>query len=79
MIVVLVIIVLLLVAFFAFYMLKLQTIRNYQKYPPTTDCKAILDMFGHDLAKGGDFAKYAEIDGPLTDDRRGTGLYQCYC
>ena len=31
--------VLLLGAFTAFYLMKIYTIENYKKYPPTTDCK----------------------------------------
>jgi uncharacterized protein YneF (UPF0154 family) len=37
--------VLLIGAFFAFYIMKIQTIANYKKYPPTTDCKSIVQMF----------------------------------
>ena len=37
--------VLLLGAFASFYLLKRQTITNYQKYPPTTDCETIVNMF----------------------------------
>ena len=37
--------VLLLGAFASFYLLKRQTITNYQKYPPTTDCETIENMF----------------------------------
>jgi len=37
--------VLLLGAFVSFYLLKSQTITNYQKYPPTTDCNTTVNMF----------------------------------
>lgn len=37
-------------AFIVFYILKQQTINNYKKYPPTTDCQAILDMFDSNFA-----------------------------
>ena len=37
--------VLLLGAFLSFYLLKTQTISNYRKYPPTTDCDTIVKMF----------------------------------
>lgn len=48
-IVVLVVIALLLGAFVGFYILKRQTVDNYLKYPPTTDCDAILKMFAKDF------------------------------
>lgn len=48
-IVVAIIIILLLGAFLAFYFLKRTTITNYRKYPPTTDCKSIIKMFGSDF------------------------------
>lgn len=35
-------------------------------------------MFDGDL-KNPDFKKFAEIDGSLTMNKKGTGLYQCYC
>lgn len=35
-------------------------------------------MFGGDL-ENVDFKKFAEIDSSLTMNKRGTGLYQCYC
>jgi len=41
--------VLLLGAFASFYLLKSQTIINYQKYPPTTDCDSIVKMFNGDF------------------------------
>lgn len=37
----------LLVAFGIFFFLKLQTIANYAKYPPNTDCASIQSMFNH--------------------------------
>jgi hypothetical protein len=45
-IVVTIIIILLLAAFFAFFILKQQAIANQKKYPTSTDCDSIADMFG---------------------------------
>jgi hypothetical protein len=53
-------------AFFAFYFLKIQTISNYKKYPPTTDCKSIAQMFNNDFKIKGDFYNYAVIDKEYT-------------
>jgi hypothetical protein len=40
-----VIVFLLFLAFMAFYTLKQQTIANYKKYPPTTDCTGLYKDF----------------------------------
>jgi hypothetical protein len=77
-IVVLLIIVLLLAAFTAFYVLKRQAIDNYLKYPPTTDCKSIIDMFGGDF-NDPKFQDLAKRDKDNTLSFKGTGIYQCFC
>eukprot|EP00347_Sterkiella_histriomuscorum_P002409 403368266 len=77
-IVVAIIIILLIAAFIAFYVLKLQTIRNYQKYPPATDCNSISEIFGGNYDNA-NFIKYAEQDNSLTQNKKGTGIYFCFC
>jgi hypothetical protein len=84
-----IIVFLLFLAFMAFFELKKQTIANYQKYPPTTNCDDLDNIFG--LTKDGvstgkkvendvNFIKNAEADKKLISNfGTGTGVYQCYC
>ena len=74
-----IIIILLLGAFFTFYILKRQTIANYRKYPPTTDCDGVLKMFGDDPYKNPLFLTVAGADKDATLNEQGTGIYQCFC
>jgi hypothetical protein len=70
--------VLLLGAFVSFYLLKIQTITNYSKYPPTTDCESIVKMFKGNYTDD-TFKVYANIDKKFTENEKGSGIYQCYC
>ena len=70
--------VLLLGAFASFYLLKSQTISNYRKYPPTTDCDSIVNLFEGNFDDS-TFIKYAQTDQANTESEKGTGLYQCFC
>jgi len=73
-IVISIIIILLLGAFFVFYILKRQTIDNYNKYPPTTDCNSIIKMFNGNLTSD-DFKTAATFDKESTLNKYGTGVY----
>lgn len=70
--------VLLIGAFISFCILKIQTISNYRKYPPTTDCDTIVNMYNGNFDDP-NFIKYAAIDKTNTEDEKGAGIYQCYC
>ena len=62
------------VAFGVFYVLKQYTIINYKKYPPTTNCASILNMFGNDFTDK-TFIEYANNDKKNTMNNKGTGIY----
>jgi uncharacterized protein YneF (UPF0154 family) len=51
----------LLLAFGAFFFLKRATIKNYQKYPPTTDCTSLVNMFDNNFDDTM-FKHYATLD-----------------
>jgi hypothetical protein len=55
-------------------MLKRQTIKNYQKYPPTTDCDTIVKMFNNNFSDQ-TFKDYAKIDKKYTEIVNGTGIF----
>ncbi|CDW90155.1 UNKNOWN [Stylonychia lemnae] len=60
---------------FIFFLLKKATIDNQQKYPPSKDCDQIRTLF-KDINV---LAQVAATDKDPTLDKRGTGVYQCYC
>ncbi len=66
------------IAFGIFYILKSFTISNNEKYPPSTDCASIIDMFGSDFDDT-DFREFAGADKNPTMDGKGTGIYYCFC
>ena len=74
-IVVSIIFLLLLAAFTVFFVLKQQTILNYKKYPPTTDCKSISQMFKNDLGPSSNYSIVASFDKENTMNQQGTGIY----
>eukprot|EP00117_Sycon_ciliatum_P041124 scpid37102/ scgid30137/ len=68
----------------AFYTLKQQTVANYNKYPPSTDCNDLYKIFkvnaGAKVATQDDFRDNANNDKKLIlQYGTGTGVYQCYC
>lgn len=58
----------------SFYLLKRQTISNYQKYPPTTDCDSILKMFQGDFSDP-IFKSFAQFDLKNTENEKGVGIF----
>ena len=85
-----IIVFLLFLAFMAFYTLKQQTVANYKKYPPTTNCNSLYTDFSVAGTPGVItpipvstniiFAKTAYSDKILIKNYgTGTGVYQCYC
>lgn len=79
-----IIVFLLFLAFMAFYTLKQQTIANYNKYPPSTNCSDLYSIFGVD--KGNKVADNTNFMDNANNDKdlilkfgTGTGVYQCYC
>lgn len=70
---------LLIAAFIAFFYLKKQTIINYKKYPPSTDCKSIAQMFNNDYHDPIFISVADQFDKENTMNNMGTGIYQCFC
>jgi hypothetical protein len=58
----------------SFYLLKRQTISNYQKYPPTTDCDSILKMFKGNFSDP-IFKSFAQSDLKNTENEKGVGIF----
>lgn len=79
-----IVVILLFLAFLAFFALKKQTIANYNKYPPSTNCDDLYSIFKvtpqHGVKDNEKFAKAALSDKELIKNYgTGTGVYQCYC
>ena len=70
--------IILVIAFGMFYILKIQTIANYKKYPSSTDCSSIQAMYNNDY-RDSVFMYYANLDKNETMKGEGTGMFQCYC
>ncbi len=68
----------LVMALVIFYLLKKTVIENQKKYPPTTDCVQLDDMFASNVSDPS-FIGVAFMDKDSTLDYNGTGLYYCYC
>jgi hypothetical protein len=67
--------------FLFFTWMKSKAIKNMFRYPSTTNCDSVDTIFTNsegviDLAY---YKEYAGVDSSLTQERQGTGIYQCYC
>ena len=69
----------------AFFELKKQTIANYNKYPPSTNCDDLYNNFDvtvgkTDVEKLPNFVIGAQADKKLIKGYgSGVGVYQCFC
>lgn len=67
--------------FVLFSWMKSKTIKNMFRYPSTVNCNAITSTFtaSNGIVDVTDYEKWAVIDAPLTYERQGSGILQCYC